>query len=95
MGSARPLSRQQPHGPSLLRRGRSTEEAGQQELEGFEPSGRLGKQTVNMYEGKARTGAFQEVVSVPMVPPQRAGKVKELKKWYVSKGFGPSWPHQT
>lgn len=41
-------SRKQPPGPSLLRRGKSTEEAGQQGPGRTQPSRGSGKQTINM-----------------------------------------------
>lgn len=47
-GSAGLPSRKQPHGPSLLRRGKPTEASGQQGAGRVQPSGRSGKQTVNM-----------------------------------------------
>lgn len=47
-GSARLPSRKQPPGPSLLRRGKPTEATGQQGAGRVEPSGRSGKQTVNI-----------------------------------------------
>lgn len=47
-GSAGLPSSKQPQGPSLLRRGKSTEAAGQQGGGKVQPSGRSGKRTVNM-----------------------------------------------
>lgn len=58
--------------------------AGQQGGGKTQSSGRSGKQTVSMEEGKARTGeAFHMGISVLKIPLQRAEKVKELNKEVV------------
>lgn len=83
IGSASLPSRKQPQEPSLLRRDKSSEAAGQGEWKGFGPLRAQGrKPSVCARESQSRR-TFPKVASVLVVPPQRAGKVKELNKQVV------------
>lgn len=74
-GAARLPGRKQPHGPPLRRRGKSTEAAGEQGAGQVRPSGRSGKPTISMREGKARTGeASRKGISVLGAPLEGLGR---------------------
>lgn len=67
----------------MLLRGKSTEELDSKESKGVSPLEGQGNKPSIREKRKPRTAACHKVVSVLMVPPQRARKVKELNKEVV------------
>lgn len=82
----------QPHGPALHRRAgpRGGWAAGAGGCPGWEA-----RETNRQYvRRKSKSKSSFPLISVLMVPPPRAGR-KGVERSGVSKGSGPSWPHQT